>query len=136
MVRPRARKETTDSTWNTVFRTLSIGSTRNAVGRGENKPIELEKIGEFVGGAVADERSSAVRCEPAEDSPPAAAVRHHLRWPFEPEWFERLANTLLAWDLVERLPAPVARSTDRHLRPPRRKQSREPVSSRPERSAG
>jgi len=70
-----------------------------------NAEIDAEDIYEVLVGATADGTSISTLCNSSEDSPSANTILYHLRTKFEPEWLERVANTLLRRDIVELLPS-------------------------------
>jgi hypothetical protein len=61
--------------------------------------------------------SVSTLCEGSEDSPPANTVLYHLRTKFEPQRFERVANTLLLRDILKLLPEQVEVAADLHRDP-------------------
>jgi len=88
-----------------------------SLGLPNNAELNAEYIYEVLVGATADGTSVSTLCNSSEDSPSANAILYHLRTKFEPDWPERVANTLLRRDIVELLPEQVEICADLHLRP-------------------
>ncbi len=82
-----------------------------------NAEIDTEDIHEVLVGATADGTSISTLCNSSQDSPSANTILYHRRTKFEPEWLERVANTLLRRNTVELLPEQGEACADLPLRP-------------------
>jgi hypothetical protein len=72
-----------------------------------NAQITSEDIYEVLVGACADGNSVSTLCASSQNTPAANTILYHLRTKFEPDWLERVANTLLRKNLDELLPEQV-----------------------------